>query len=328
MNNPNEMIRRFYIVPLRPNASEADVNDMLRAMRDSDRFIPGLIDSAAGVDFDSRTVIWENSFVDEASYSGPYMVHPYHSGSLDDFLMADSPRCITHDIYTTRYAFDALPFRLTRGIRRLVLMKLAEQADIAALEAIAAAGDGMTTSILRPDAVGYVSYKGRAWTHVWEQTFADTAALDRYLATSAGMNRSSVEALQRLDIEIEALNIFTYPFELSPAAAPRDLAPDTVPILYTITARTAAEDADTYLDLLRTLYDPYVADAGGRLVHRLRTVEHGYAETEITSAWELASMAAYSDVRLKTVSDPRWSRFVAEAVPLVRGGTRRFSHRA
>ena len=37
----------------------------------ADRFIPGLLDSSAGVDLDSPTVIWENTFIDEASYSGP-----------------------------------------------------------------------------------------------------------------------------------------------------------------------------------------------------------------------------------------------------------------
>src|SRR5690606_12652002 len=77
------MIRRYYILPLRPAVPDEKVQEFLDVLRATDQFIPGLRDSSAGVDFDSRTVLWENTFVDEASYSGPYMVHPYHIGAID-----------------------------------------------------------------------------------------------------------------------------------------------------------------------------------------------------------------------------------------------------
>ena len=38
-------------------------------------------------------------------------------------------------------------------------------------------------------------------------------------------------------------------------------------------------------------------------------------------------IAAYSDVRAATYADPGWNEFVRDAMPLVRGGTRRFHHR-
>ena len=93
------MIRRFYILPLMPGVPDAQVQEMIAVLGAADRFIPGLLDSSAGVDLDSRTVIWENTFVDEASYSGPYMVHPYHIGAIDNYVMPDSPECITDNTY-------------------------------------------------------------------------------------------------------------------------------------------------------------------------------------------------------------------------------------
>src|SRR5262245_13706511 len=120
------MIRRFYILPLRPDVSEEKLDEFLRALSDADRSIPGPSDSSAGVDFDSRTVVWENLFVDEQTYTGSYMVHPYHLGTLDNYLMSDSPERVTYDSFTVRYQFpDAVPY-LDGGIRRVVLMKLAE----------------------------------------------------------------------------------------------------------------------------------------------------------------------------------------------------------
>ena len=104
------MIRRFYILPLKPGLSDAKVKELLRGLDESDLFIPGLVDSSAGVDFDTRTAVWENNFVDEESYSGPYMVHPYHIVTLDNYVMMDSPECVTHDIFTSRFRIpDGLP---------------------------------------------------------------------------------------------------------------------------------------------------------------------------------------------------------------------------
>ena len=85
------MIRRYYILPLRPGVAGAKVREFIDVLAAADRFIPGLLDSSAGLDPSSRTVLWENTFVDEASYSGPYMVHPYHIGAIDNYVMADSP---------------------------------------------------------------------------------------------------------------------------------------------------------------------------------------------------------------------------------------------
>src|SRR5215467_4319024 len=148
------MIKRFYILPLHGDVSEAKLREFLAALSDADRFIPGVLNSSAGVDFDSRTVVWENAFVDEETYSGPYMVHPYHLGTLDNYLMSDSPERLTYDSFTVRYQLpDAAPPRLDHGIRRVLLMKLTEPADASTVEALAAQPTHMATSVFRPDDV-------------------------------------------------------------------------------------------------------------------------------------------------------------------------------
>ena len=45
---------------------------------------------------------------------------------------------------------------------------------------------------------------------------------------------------------------------------------------------------------------------------------------EVESSWRLDSLALYSDIRASTYADPSWNEFVRDAMPLVRGGTRRF----
>jgi hypothetical protein len=320
------MIRRFYILPLNPGVREADVQDFIQVLGAADQFIPGLLDSSAGLDFDSRTVLWENSFVDEATYTGPYMAHPYHAGAIDAFVMQDSPQCLTHDTFTVRYQPTERPPRLEKGVRRLVMINIAEGADASAIEALADRPAGMATSALRPDDVGWVSAKGRAWSHIWEQGFADRDALDRYLRTRDGVATSSLEGLKRLGVDVVSLKILACPFALNPVQSPPALSGETFPTFYTITARTAPEDLDAYLGLLEACYDPYVAEAGGRLVHRWRSVERGYDFAEVVSTWEIASVAAYHAMRLKTGTEG-WKRFVRDAMPLVKGGSRRF-HRA
>ncbi|MCG2621243.1 hypothetical protein LVY72_04865 [Arthrobacter sp. I2-34] len=319
------MIRRFYVMPLNPGATEERIDEFLKALSDSDRFISGLLDSSAGVDLDTRTVVWEMTFVDEETYTGPYMVHPYHMATLDNYLIADSPESLAHDIDTTRYTLpDSVP-RLEEGVRRVVLMKLPEGTDTSMLETLAAQGEGMAASVFSPDNVAWrFPTKDLNWTHVWEQGFTDMAALNHYLKTAEGIACSSLEGFKRLGIDARSLKILTYPFKLKPAQSPPNIPSEPFPILYTITARTALEDVDTYIDLLERDYDPPLADVGAKLLHRWRTVDHAYTEAEVQSTWQLDSVAAFSDLRIMTVTNPSWNRFVLEGMPLVRSGTRRF----
>lgn len=318
------MIRRYYIMPLRHAVSQPEIDELVHGMSVCDQFLEGITDSSAGVDFDSRTVIWENTLASEEMYTGPYMHHPYHAGTLDDYLMADSPLCWTQDTFTVRYRMDADQPRLDKGIRRLVLLKLEEGSSPAPLEALAARAPDMATSVLRADDIGWVSAKGRAWTHVWDQSFADVAALERYLGSPDGMQCSSGDGLKRLGLKLDAMRVYTYPFDLTGMRQAQPLPEEDGPAFYAMTARLDLADADTFVELLQGCYDPYVVACGGKLAHRFRTVEGGYPWTEVQSIWEIPSVAAYHDFRMGIGSNPGWLRFVNEAMPLVKGGTRRF----
>lgn len=320
------MIRRFYVLPLMAGVPDEKVQEMIDVLSAADRFISGLLDSSAGVDFDSGTVIWENTFVDEASYSGPYMVHPYHIGAIDNYVMPDSPECITDNTYATRYTTPDADQEARGGIRRVLLLNVATDADPSALEALATQPPDMAASAFGADDVGWVSAKGRPWTHIWEQAFTDTAQLEHYLNTPDGVATSSVEGFASLGIDLGSLKVFTCPYDLSPVddQSPPSTPPDTSPVLYTNTARIAAGDAAAYLDLLERHYDPFMVEGGCPLLNRWRTVDQGYLEAEICSTWQIDSLSAYSDLRATTIADPNWSAFVAEAMPLVLGGSRRF----
>ena len=323
------MIRRFYVLPLMAGVPEEKVQEMIDVLSAADRFIPGLLDSSAGVDFDSRTVVWENTFVDEASYSGPYMVHPYHIGAIDNYIMPDSPECITDNTYATRYTTPDATQQVRGGIRRVLLLNASTDADASALQALVAQPQSISASAFGADDVGWVSAKGRPWTHIWEQSFTDMAQLENYLGTPGGMACSSIEGFANLGIDLGSLKVFTCPFELSPVEhqSPPSPPPDTAPVLYTITARTAAADADVYVGLLERHYDPFMVEGGCPLLNRWRTVDQGYLEAEVHSTWQIDSLSAYSDLRATTIADPHWTAFVKDAMPLVQGGSRRF-HRA
>ena len=320
------MIRRFYILPVNPGVPDARVQEMIDVLSAADHFIPGLLDSSAGVDLNSGTVIWENTFVDEASYSGPYMVHPYHIGAIDNYVMPDSPECITDNTYATRYTTPDAAQEVRGGIRRVLLLNASTEADGEALKALAARPQGIAASAFGADDVGWVSAKGRPWTHIWEQSFTDMAQLERYVGTPGGMASSSQEGFASLGIDLGSLKIFACPFELSPVEhqSPPETPPDTDPVLYTIAARTAAADADAYVDLLEHHYDPFMAEGGCPLLNRWRTVDQGYLEAEVHSTWQIDSLSAYSDLRATTIADPHWTAFVKDALPLVLGGSRRF----
>jgi hypothetical protein len=240
--------------------------------------------------------------------------------------MMDSPECMTHDIYTSRFQLPGGLPRVERGIRRVVLMNIAQGSDLGAVESIAVPSGDVLTSVFGPDDVGWVSAKGRAWTHVWDQAFTDEAALGRYLRTRDGVATSSLEGFKRLGVEVSSIKILTFPFALKPATAqtPAPMPGDDRPVLYVITVRVAPADVDAYLELVERHYDPYITDGGGQLVHRWRSVDQTSGDAEVQSAWRLDSMAAYSPIRAACLSNQGWNAYVRDAMPLVKGGTRRF----
>ncbi|ALJ18867.1 NIPSNAP family protein [Microbacterium sp. No. 7] len=321
------MIRRFYVLPIDPGVPDERIDDLVRALGESGRFIAGLHDSFAAVDLHSRTVVWEMTFRDEETYTGPYMVHPYHVATIDDFLLGDSPERISHDYAAMRYRMPEGVPRLERGVRRVLLMNLGEGADAGPLEEYAAAGPHMPLSVLSTDEVVWKSSKGSrglTWSHIWEQGFEDEAALRAYLATPAGIATSNRDGLRRLGVDVRSVLVLTYPFALPPAPPEPAVPEDAEPSLYTVTARLAPGDVDAYVSLLESEYDVSLARAGAVLRHRWRTIDDGYREAEVQSTWEFPSLEHVKGFRTAMAADPSWNRFVLRAMPLVRGGTRRF----
>jgi hypothetical protein len=320
------MIRRIYVLPLNPGATAQETEEFVTAFGDTDRYISGLLDSFAGLDLHSSTVVWEMTFAAEETYTGPYMVHPYHIATLDNYLLGDSPQRLSRDFESARYRLPGPVPRLEAGVRRIVLLELPADADAAALAELAAPGDGVATSAFGADDLAWRGSKGRKWTHVWEQGFTDLAALNAYLRTPAGAASSSRDGFRYLGMPVTAARVLTYPFKLKPAQSPPVTVPEGVPVLYTMTARTAPEDVEAFISLLVRDYDPSLARVGGKLLHRWRTLDHAYREAEVASTWQLESLTAFKDFRQGTVAggDPSWNRFVLNGMPLVKSGTRRF----
>lgn len=319
-------IRRFYVLPLDTGLSPTQVDQLMTELSDSDRFIPGLLDSFAALDDDSRTVVWEMTFDDEATYTGPYMIHPYHVATLDNFLLGDSPERVAHDFGAARFRVTDDTPRLTAGVRRLVQIRLADDTDASAVEEIAAHGAGMAASRFAADDLAWKSTKGLSWTHSWEQTFADREQLASYLGTTDGIACSTRDGFRLLGVNVAALRILTYEFQLESAPTPPPPPVDSAPMLYTFTARVAPENVETLVRLLEAEYDIALARAGATLVQRWRTIEQGYREVEIQSTWRLDSLETFRDFRTTTTGghDSNWNRFVLDGMPLVISGTRRF----
>jgi hypothetical protein len=317
------MIRRFYIMPLNHRATEEKVAQFIADYDACDQFIPGLSASAAGLDFGGETVVWENIFDSEETYSGLYMVHPYHSSTLDSYLMADSPELLTHDIFTVRYEIPGDIPRISQGIRRLVLMNISDETESIAERALSECPEHVATTVFSRDNVKWVSPKGKAWTHILEQGFEHEDALDAYLETAHGIATSSKDGLRRLGIDIGSIKILTYPFELKAPQNPAPL-PEDGPAFFAITAELDVGDVAAYVALLEGSYDLHMAANGCKLVQRLRTVDQGYLEAEVQSIWEMPSIAHYNPMRFSTGGDANWNRYALEAMTLVKGGTRRF----
>jgi hypothetical protein len=316
------MIRRFYIMPVDHGVSDEKVEEFAKVFNDADKHIHVLFDSAAGIDINSRTVIWENNFVDEETYYGPYMLSPYHAESLDKYIVVESPECISHDIFTARYIVPEGTPRLEKGIRRLLLLHIADDCDTSAFEAYAAQLKGIATSVFSPENVVWVSPKGRSCTHVWEQGFTDMAEMDRFLSSPEGKATSSFEGLRRLGADVRSMKVFTYPFELA-SPKPKPAAPeDSSPIFYSLTARLALEDVDTFIKSIEENYDPFLAGEGTKLVQRWQSVDKAGDLADVQSVWQLDSLEVFAKWRIKY--NPNADRFALEGMSLAKGGSRRF----
>jgi hypothetical protein len=185
------MQRRFEMYGLPADASEETRQHLAAVLRDTGRYIPLVLDSAVGWNTSSTPVdlVWEHSYESAATYAD-YMHHPFHICILDRYLLPDSPERLTEDrsalqIGLMGYEIDEPAFRATEGVRRVVALKMA---DDAAPEIVAAvcerlrrrAGEvaGVRLSVVEPNTMG-LEWFPNGYTHVWEQVFDDEAAMER-----------------------------------------------------------------------------------------------------------------------------------------------------
>jgi hypothetical protein len=182
------MLRRFEMYALRGDADPAAVQRLERAFLDCGQFIPEVLHSAVGTNRSAAPVqlIWEHGYESAEAYQR-YMVHPYHAGLLDRFLLADSPeRIVTENDLgagLVGYACDDDSYAMTGGVRRVVLLGLADGADlgriVTALRDAPEQAPEMTLSVVGSNTMGSAWFDGvtpltppSVWTHVWEQGFA------------------------------------------------------------------------------------------------------------------------------------------------------------
>jgi hypothetical protein len=200
------VLRRYEMYSISPDAPPADVRRLADAFRYCGRFIPEVLDSAIGTNLSEAPVrlVWEHAYESPEAYQH-YMVQPFHACILDRSLLADSPeRLVTSNDFgagLVGYACDTPVYRLSAGVRRLVLLDLAldvTPADVGRLAdeigGQAPAIDGLAVSVVAENTMasawmdGVTPMTGRPpWSHVWEQGWDSLAAFEAYRDGDSGL---------------------------------------------------------------------------------------------------------------------------------------------
>jgi len=195
---------------LRPEASPEARAGLVRALRDCPRFIPEVLDSAIGWNRSSAAIdlVWEQAYADPEAYER-YMRHPFHICVLDHYLLPDNPEAILAPselgLGLLGYPVATPEYRASQGVRRVVALRVDPQADprqVVALERALRAAPGPLLSVVGYNEMGLEWFD--TWTHVWEQVFADEAALDEFRARPSLLAdrpevKASVEICYRID---------------------------------------------------------------------------------------------------------------------------------
>jgi hypothetical protein len=191
------VLRRFELYTFAPGAPAARCDELELAARGCGRLIPEVRHGATGRPASGAPVdlVWEHAFDSPAAYRR-YMAHPYHAAVLDRYLLVDSPERVVADdtlgAGLVGYGCDGPAFAMEHGVRRLVLLRLADDPDaVTALGGVLAGAadedDAMAVSVFAPNTLGAAWFDGERevgppvrWTHLWEQGFASAEALHRY----------------------------------------------------------------------------------------------------------------------------------------------------
>jgi hypothetical protein len=200
------VIRRFEIYSVAAAPDDHPVSTLETAFGRCSQFIPEVLYSRVGRNLSDAPahLVWEHAFASPATYQS-YMVHPFHAGVLDRYLLADSPQRLVVDNHLgaglVGYHCDGPVFAMSGGLRRLVLLRLARRArpeDIRRLtETLSDAPadvEEMTLSVVGANTLGSAWFDGVTpvtgpprWTYLWEQGFTGVDGLDAYRHGSSAL---------------------------------------------------------------------------------------------------------------------------------------------
>jgi hypothetical protein len=196
-------IRRWEMFTVAPDSPAESRERMWRAMRDCNRFVPGITRCAIGrnVAEGPIEVVWETTYASVGAYATTYMTHPYHAALLDRFLLPDCAERITT---TNDFGAGLIGYTLDRdrplgpvAIRRLLLLDFGDDIEIGS-EAGAnmeMPDDGWSDSIVAANTMATRWFDGETdlggkpgWSHLWDQCFT---TVDQYEAHRRGASRAA-----------------------------------------------------------------------------------------------------------------------------------------
>lgn len=307
------------------------MSEAVRRLSESDLFIPVLYHSTAAVCIEAPrpTVVWESCF-DGPEAATEYGRSRYHGTVIDRYLLHDSPERVGRldSTFSSGYDTGTPRYELRRGIRRLILLRVAEGGDTGLLASIAHHAQ-LRVSIFaenthqRRDAW----WRPYRWTHLWEQGFRTMTELAEHQAGKSEAASVERAGFRVAGLELEAFEVLTYPVRTRPrltVPAPSDHADER--LLQTFSVRIRPIDVDAYLTLLTESYDPAALAAGMRLESRWSTSTQLGELVTVQSTWSVASDQAFNDVRARLLEDERWHRYSELSEALIQSGVRHLGY--
>lgn len=330
------MLRRFEMYAIAPGTGVGHVDDLTRALQECGTFVPEVLDSAVGRNRSPVPVdlVWEHAYADEGAYAR-YMCHPYHVCVLDRFLLPESPECITAPrrdlaLGLVGYEIDSPRFRADGGMRRVVAMRAAPRAPddaidvfLARLDNRASTNRDVLASVAAANSMGRVWFPD-GWTHVWEQTFADEAAMHRAAdEEEAWLAAGPMSEWLAVWYEPEAGG------DTTPGSEPdHDLArPDVAErrLLHVVDeVEVAAEHVAAYLGAFEQCYLPGARARGLELVTCGATPAGIGEPVVVVTVLAAGDWAAWERARNDAVRDPAVAEWVEVRRDLMVRGRRRF----
>lgn len=193
-------VRRWEMFTIADDAPVHARDHLWRAMRDCERFIPGITRCAVGTNLADSPIglVWETTYESVGAYATTYMTHPYHAALLDRFLLPDCPERITT---TNDFGAGLVGYTVERdrvlgpvAVRRLLLLDFEDAVTAAEAAAmVTATDDGWADSILAENTMttrwfdGETDLGGRAaWSHLWDQCFATEGQYEAHARGETG----------------------------------------------------------------------------------------------------------------------------------------------